>query len=340
MLFSGADYELRAGDYEAVVTEVGARLRALTYRGRPLIVPFEAGELAPFSRGAVLAPWPNRIGDGRYRFGGAEHQLPVNELVTNAAQHGSAQHGSALHGSALHGLVVWEAWRADSVTPSSVVLDHRIWPRPGYPFLVDLRIWYVLGEDGLRITLGAVNEGDGPAPYGCGIHPYFVAGDGPVDGWTLRLPAATVLEVDPVSKLPVRETPVDEVGGVISVTGAGAAVDAAGAAGGGGGLDFRDGRVIGGRRIDNAFGGLERAADGGGSASVTGPDGHGVEVGWDGSCSWVQVFTSDFADAGASRGGLAVEPTTCPPNAFATGTDLITLEPGQPASTTWRISAI
>ena len=304
MRYSGTDYGLRAGDYAATVTEFGARLRTLTWRGRDLVVPFGAEELPPFSRGAVLAPWPNRIAGGRYRFGGTDYQLPITEVATGAAS---------------HGLAAWEAWRPHAWTGDEVALDFRIWPRPGYPFLVDLRIWYALAEDGLTITLAASNDGDRVAPYGCGIHPYLMAGDGPVDDWTLWLPAATMLEVDPVTKSPVRGVGVEEAEGR---------------------PDFRAGARIGGRRIDNAFGGLDRAPDGICGARVLRGEGQGVELTWDGSCAWVQVFTSDFADPAASRTGLAIEPTTCPPNAFATGTDLISLEPGQTARTTWRIGAI
>lgn len=302
MRYSGADYGLRAAGYEAAVTEVGGRLRLLTYQGRPLVEPFGTGELAPFYRGAVLAPWPNRIGAGRYEFGGAEHQLPVTEVARNAA---------------LHGLVAWAGWQAQVKTETEVTLGCRIWPQSGYPFLVDLRVSYALAADGLTITLTATNGGDRAAPYGCSIHPYLVAGPGPVDGWSLRLPAATFLEVDPVSMLPVREV------GVAA-----------------GDLDFRDGQLIGERRIDHAFGGLSPVRDGGGAAAVLGPDGHGVELTWDDSSRWVQVFTTDFADPAADRAALAIEPMTCPPNAFASGTDVISLEPGRTARSSWRIRAI
>jgi len=34
-----------------------------------------------------------------------------------------------------------------------------------------------------------------------------------------------------------------------------------------------------------------------------------------------------------------VEPMTCPPDAFNTGTDLVRLEPGDPHRVAWRIFA-
>jgi aldose 1-epimerase len=72
------------------------------------------------------------------------------------------------------------------------------------------------------------------------------------------------------------------------------------------------------------------------------PGGWRVEVGeatvWaDESWPWLQVFTGDLPDV--RRRGLAVEPMTCPPQAFRTGEDVIRLEPGERWSGEWGIEA-
>ena len=90
---SGEQFELSAGDYRATIASVGASLRELTWQGRHLVVPFDAHEIRPDYRGAVLAPWPNRVVDGKYQFDGLEHQLALTEPE---------------RGHALHGLVVWQ----------------------------------------------------------------------------------------------------------------------------------------------------------------------------------------------------------------------------------------
>jgi aldose 1-epimerase len=52
----------------------------------------------------------------------------------------------------------------------------------------------------------------------------------------------------------------------------------------------------------------------------------------------VMVFTGDpLPDV--NRRAMAVEPMTCPPNAFRSGTDLITLEPGASWTGAWGIRA-
>ena len=49
------------------------------------------------------------------------------------------------------------------------------------------------------------------------------------------------------------------------------------------------------------------------------------------------VFTGDIP--AVQRRGLAVEPMTCPPNAFRTGEALVTLEPGESHTATWGLVA-
>jgi aldose 1-epimerase len=55
----------------------------------------------------------------------------------------------------------------------------------------------------------------------------------------------------------------------------------------------------------------------------------------------VQVHTGDLPEApAAGRIGLAVEPMTCPPGAFNSGTDVITLGAGETTAVRWEIFAI
>jgi aldose 1-epimerase len=56
----------------------------------------------------------------------------------------------------------------------------------------------------------------------------------------------------------------------------------------------------------------------------------------DESYPYIMVFTGDPLPDVARR-SLAVEPMTCPPNAFRSGESLIRLEPGESAASTWGI---
>ena len=103
--------------------------------------------------------------------------------------------------------------------------------------------------------------------------------------------------------------------------------------------DFRERRPIGSTSLDTAFTSLVTDEDGRAWARLTGPD---TEVAlWAGpGYDWLQVFTGDRLGPDARRRALAIEPMTCPPNAFVTGTDLLTLEPGETVTHTWGIQAI
>ena len=88
MIPTGRQIPLEHGDFRAVVTELGASLRELTWRDRPLVLGFGEDELPLAYQGTVLAPWPNRIADGRYRFQGTSYQLALTEPDRRNALHG------------------------------------------------------------------------------------------------------------------------------------------------------------------------------------------------------------------------------------------------------------
>lgn len=309
MSIGGAEHRLTWGGSTAVVTEVGGGLRALEHEGRPLVRPYGAGELRPRYRGALLAPWPNRITDGRYRFDGEEHQLPLTEPE---------------RGTAVHGLVCWERFVVDRVDEAAVVATHALVPRPGYPFQLVVTASYALGEDGLTTTVSARNDGDAVLPWGTAAHPYLVAGDGrgPVNRWELHAPATRVLEVDPERLVPADPPTTRPVAGSE--------------------LDFTSARRIGHTEVDHAFTGLVADQDGRTRVRLTDPaSGRGSQVTWDAAAlPWLQLHTADLAPPETSRAGLAVEPMTCPPDGFRSGVDLVVLEPGAEHAVTWTIGPV
>ncbi|MFL5929517.1 MAG: hypothetical protein ACJ77E_21495 [Gaiellaceae bacterium] len=54
----------------------------------------------------------------------------------------------------------------------------------------------------------------------------------------------------------------------------------------------------------------------------------------DESYAYVQLFSGD-SQPRVDRRGIAVEPMTCPPNAFRTGDSLLVLDRGESAAATW-----
>jgi aldose 1-epimerase len=160
-------FELTLGDQRLVVSSIGARLESWSIDGRELLADGEFG-------GKVLAPWPGRLRDGRYRFDGAEHRTPMTERERR---------------NALHGLTTERRWREIRSSSRRLTLAHDLRPEHGYPFSLALEAEYELAARRVVVTLRATNVGSTPAPFGAGLHPYL-------KGDVLELPARVVLPVD------------------------------------------------------------------------------------------------------------------------------------------------
>jgi aldose 1-epimerase len=320
---TGAQYDLSAGDYRATVTELGAGLRLLQHRGQPVIVGYEPDVLPPGGAGQLLCPWPNRVDGGHYVIDGRHYQLDLSEPANM---------------NAIHGLTRWASWRpgpgspppgGEEMTLQLVLLGHQ-----GYPFALELDATYRLDADhGLRVSVSARNLGSVAAPYGTGSHPYLTTGADVVDECALGLPAG-LWQPSGGRGIPI-----------------GAPEDVTGTE-----FDFRTPRPIGDTQLDHALTGLARGDDGrvwarlssAGTqaartqAARTQAAGTGVaraEVAlWAGpGYEWLQVFTGDTLDPSHRRKAVAIEPMTCPPNAFNSGVDLLMLEPGDSVTHSWGI---
>jgi aldose 1-epimerase len=278
--------------------EVGGGLRTYRAGDRELIDGYGPDEMCPTGRGQVLLPWPNRLEDGSYEFDGRQHQLPLNEPEAR---------------NALHGLARWSAWTLRESEPGRIVMEHLLHPQPGYPFSLDVSIEYRLSDNGLSVATTATNAGPDACPYGYGAHPYLTLGTPTVDSVVLTAPGREVLRANE------RGIPTGQ-----------AAVE-------GTEYDFTQPRTIGSTRLDHCFTDLERDEGGVARVELRAPDGTtGLTLWMDETYGYLMLFTGDpFPDV--NRRSLAVEPMTCPPNAFRTGEALIRLEPGSSFTSTWGI---
>ncbi len=149
---SGAQYQIAHDEMRATVVEVGGGLRSLVVGDREVLDGYGVNEMCPDGRGQVLVPWPNRIDHGRYEWDGRLHQTPLSE-PENA--------------NAIHGLVRFSRWDCVASEPARVELAHTLWPSPGYPFTLELRITYTVDGDGLQVRTSAHNAGVDPLPVRC-----------------------------------------------------------------------------------------------------------------------------------------------------------------------------
>ena len=136
---------LEADSVRAVLDPLGGRVSSLVVRGHELLAPPVGNRL---QTGCYpLAPWAGRLGQGRFKFEGLEHQLPLS-----------------LPPHAIHGLVWDQPWTPAGPGALSVGLD-RFWPLGG---IVDVR--YRLAESHLECELTITAESEA-LPAVLGWHP-------------------------------------------------------------------------------------------------------------------------------------------------------------------------
>jgi galactose mutarotase-like enzyme len=298
---TGQQWRIGHGAQKVVVCEVGATLRSYEVGTHAVLDGFGADEWSHSGRGQVLAPWPNRLADGRYEFGGIRAQAALDEPERH---------------NAIHGLVRWLPWTLQTRHQNQLSLRLQLHPSPGYPFSLLLEMEYHVGRDGLTITTTAQSMQEAPIPFGLGFHPYLTAGPETVDGAILALPAHHTLELNDRG-LPTGETTAVE----------------------GSPYDFTTARFIGPTVLDTPFTTLDRDADGRAWASLDAPGGAtGASLWADAGFKYLMVYTGDtLGEVSRRRRAVAIEPMTCPPNALRTGIDLVTLQSGQEWTASWGI---
>lgn len=100
-----------------------------------------------------MAPWPGRLRDNRFAFGGADHRFPATH-----------------EGWAIHGTVYAAPWQVEAQSTSSVTLTVGL--GPDWPWAGLARLEWALAQD--RLTTRLTVESDGAEfPAEVGWHPWF-----------------------------------------------------------------------------------------------------------------------------------------------------------------------
>ena len=164
-----------------------------------------------------LIPYSNRIAQGRFTFGGTEHELALN----------FGDHPHSIHGNG------WQRpWHAAEHTGTHCRLTFNHDPigdeAGGWPFAYRAEQTIRLDPAGASITLSLTNRDERPMPAGFGLHPLFPRRP----GTALRFRAEGVYRNGPDS-LPVGHVAVPEE------------------------WDFRELRPLGRPGLDNCFSGWD-----------------------------------------------------------------------------------
>lgn len=217
------------------------------------------------------------------------------------------------HNAAIHGLLRNTSYELVEIDDVAVTLAATIYPQHGYPFTVDTFVTYRLTDGGLHVTHRLANVGDTAAPFGIGAHPYLRVGDHAIRDLTITLRADSYLPIDG-RKIPTGRSGVQ-----------------------GTAVDLRSGALLADVDLDTAYTDLEPAGDLY-LATLAAPDGTGVVLWADLSFRYLQVFTP--RDYPGRELTVAIEPMTCPANAFNSGQDLRWLEPGESFAASWGLRPV
>jgi aldose 1-epimerase len=228
----------------------------------------------------ILFPFPNRIRDGTFTFHDRTYRLPKNDSAHANAIHGFSPrnpwrvtgYGTDSAGAWVHG---------DFQLSKDVPEADNLWPGDGL-----LSVIYRLGADRLRMELRVRNTGDGPFPFGVGLHPYFrVPGESEINRGVLHAPARSVWQLRDGLPTGEKERPPDP-------------------------LNWNRPRPIGGTQLDTVYGDLGAIHEDVGGLVLRGTIGHVDRPGR------LELWTTtDFLElvlfTPPHRQAVCLEPYTC-----------------------------
>lgn len=124
----------------------------------------------------LMMPWTNRVDRATFNWEGLTHTLRPN----------------CPDGSAIHGEVRTRPWQIRHRTPQSAILafDSMTHSELRFPWSYRSQVRYEVSPNTFEVELRVTNTSDRAAPFGLGLHPYFMRrlwAD--TDAVELRLPA-------------------------------------------------------------------------------------------------------------------------------------------------------
>lgn len=299
---------LSAGAMRLRVSPYGASLRGLWREvsggAQEIMTAYTGFENKAGGQGDIMIPFPGRVREGRYTFGGHDHQLEPNCRESPAA---------------IHGFLRFVPWDIVEQSDASITLQTEMGAGEyqGYPYALRATVTYTVTGTGMTGRFDIANTGDRQAPVAIGFHPYFSAGSVHIDADTLQVPMGSTLEFEGL--LPTgRVLPVD-----------------------GTAFDFRAPRQIGQTVLNTCFLNPVRDADGLVRVVLASPEaGRTVTVWMDDAFDFVVLYSGDPLPDSHRRRSLAIEPMTCGSDAFNYPEwGLVALDAGASFGGTWGVEA-
>lgn len=173
----------------AIIPEYGAALNGYFFANQQWVDGYNSWqeiEAAQY-KGVVLAPFANRIVNGKYTFEGKSYQLPINRSKEQTAIHG------LLYNKPFE-IIDEEALEKEAC----VVLSHYYeGDVEGYPFEFQINITYTLHIDNtLEIETIITHDNEGNIPFSLGFHPYFKVSTSKISDAIITVPPCKEILVD------------------------------------------------------------------------------------------------------------------------------------------------
>ena len=173
----------------AVISQLGGAICQLLINDFEIVPEFSLTDPLKYIYGHTLAPWPNRLQDASYEFGGMQFSFDDLDAQNNKN----------------HGLLLSEVFEVREHSSERVVLGYRFGQHEGYPFEIDLEVSFALTEAALEVNARVTNHGNS-APFAIGFHPYLLTGQefeltSDVIGRSLQNERMLPIGVDPIGSL-------------------------------------------------------------------------------------------------------------------------------------------
>jgi aldose 1-epimerase len=240
---------------------------------------FDQGTGRPSHSGIpLLFPFPGRIRDSVYEYGGKRYTLTASSMN---------------NGNAIHGFVMsrpWEVIERDVARVKARFLASKMEPKilEEWPADFEVTAEYALSAEALSFTFTVRNPDTKPLPWALGLHPYFRAPlgeQGTIAECSLDVPAASRWEL--VNVLPT--------GKQLEVAGA---------------YDLRLGHRIGETAYDDVYGGLPSGMKRHVCLLDDPANKRQIRVAFGDEYNTVVVYTPPHREA------VCIEPYTCVPDVF------------------------
>lgn len=168
----------------------GASVTDLILHGKSILdgcqTPVEVS-VNNWGKSGMLFPFPNRLREGRYEWGGERLEFPVNDPAT----------GTALHGLGMDKNIELIGYEIGENEATAVCQYQSQGENASYPFPFTFTAVFKIEYPGqLTITLAFRNDGDRSIPAGLGWHPYFHLGYPEIKDIELQMPVCQFVGID------------------------------------------------------------------------------------------------------------------------------------------------